>query len=100
MIGHVATRWAFDPMINGVSLQELVDADFGWREGWEYRLGQLSPVADRRAVLPAEDEEKPWVSRSGRRLRPERSATQIAGVLDGRVLATIGSAGSCSQGPP
>jgi 2,3-bisphosphoglycerate-dependent phosphoglycerate mutase len=38
VIGHVATRWAFDHLINSVSLEELVDADFGWREGWEYRL--------------------------------------------------------------
>ncbi|MGK5551951.1 histidine phosphatase family protein [Actinomadura kijaniata] len=38
VIGHVATRWAFDHLIDGRPLEELVDADFGWREGWEYRL--------------------------------------------------------------
>ncbi|WP_067179416.1 histidine phosphatase family protein [Microtetraspora niveoalba] len=38
VIGHVATRWAFDHLIDGIPLEELVDADFGWREGWEYRL--------------------------------------------------------------
>ena len=39
VIGHVATRWALDHYLGGVPLEELFDADFGWREGWEYRLG-------------------------------------------------------------
>ncbi len=38
VIGHVATRWAFDHLINGVALEDLIRADFGWREGWEYYL--------------------------------------------------------------
>ncbi len=38
VIGHVATRWAFDHFIDGVRLEDLIGADFGWREGWEYRL--------------------------------------------------------------
>ncbi|GAA3787395.1 alpha-ribazole phosphatase [Sphaerisporangium flaviroseum] len=38
VIGHVATRWAFDHFINGIPLEELADADFSWQEGWEYRL--------------------------------------------------------------
>jgi len=38
IIGHVATRWALDHMIDGVPLEELSRADFGWREGWEYQL--------------------------------------------------------------
>jgi 2,3-bisphosphoglycerate-dependent phosphoglycerate mutase len=38
VIGHVATRWAFDHLLDGVPLEELVVADFAWREGWEYRL--------------------------------------------------------------
>lgn len=37
-IGHVATRWAFDHLINGESVRDLIAADFGWREGWEYLL--------------------------------------------------------------
>jgi broad specificity phosphatase PhoE/hemerythrin-like domain-containing protein len=32
VIGHVATRWAFDHLINGMPLEELIGADFGWRE--------------------------------------------------------------------
>ncbi|MEV4725657.1 histidine phosphatase family protein [Micromonospora humida] len=38
VIGHVATRWGLDHRIDGVRLEDLVDADFAWREGWEYRL--------------------------------------------------------------
>jgi len=38
VIGHVATRWALGHTLRGVTLEDLVDADFGWREGWEYRL--------------------------------------------------------------
>ena len=38
VIGHVATRWAFDHLLDGVALEDLIAADFGWREGWEYRL--------------------------------------------------------------
>ncbi len=38
VIGHVATRWAFDHLRNGIPLEELIRADFGWREGWEYRV--------------------------------------------------------------
>ena len=37
VIGHVATRWALDHLIDGVPLEELIEADFAWREGWEYR---------------------------------------------------------------
>jgi broad specificity phosphatase PhoE len=39
VIGHVATRWGLDHALGGVPLEELVTADFGWQEGWEYRLG-------------------------------------------------------------
>jgi alpha-ribazole phosphatase/probable phosphoglycerate mutase len=38
VIGHVATRWAFDHLLDNVALEDLIAADFGWREGWEYRL--------------------------------------------------------------
>jgi 2,3-bisphosphoglycerate-dependent phosphoglycerate mutase len=38
IIGHVATRWALDHVASGVPLEELVDAPFEWREGWEYEL--------------------------------------------------------------
>ena len=38
VIGHTATRWAFDHLIDGVPVEELVAAPFTWREGWEYRI--------------------------------------------------------------
>ncbi|MFF5077178.1 histidine phosphatase family protein [Actinoplanes sp. NPDC000266] len=40
VIGHVATRWALDHLIDGVPLEELATADFHWREGWEYQIRQ------------------------------------------------------------
>jgi 2,3-bisphosphoglycerate-dependent phosphoglycerate mutase len=39
VIGHTATRWAFDHLLEGVPIEDLVAAPFEWREGWEYRLG-------------------------------------------------------------
>ncbi|HEY3000911.1 MAG TPA: histidine phosphatase family protein [Kribbellaceae bacterium] len=40
LIGHLATYRALEHVINGLTVQELVAADFEWRaEGWEYRLG-------------------------------------------------------------
>jgi broad specificity phosphatase PhoE len=38
VVGHVATRWALDHYLSGVALETLARDDFGWREGWEYRL--------------------------------------------------------------
>jgi broad specificity phosphatase PhoE len=39
LVGHLATRWGLDYYINGVPLETLVEDDFAWQEGWEYRLG-------------------------------------------------------------
>jgi broad specificity phosphatase PhoE len=38
VIGHSATRWALDCLLDGKALEALVDAPFAWREGWRYRL--------------------------------------------------------------
>jgi 2,3-bisphosphoglycerate-dependent phosphoglycerate mutase len=38
VIGHVATRWALDHYLRGVPLETLVDEEFDWRPGWEYRV--------------------------------------------------------------
>jgi broad specificity phosphatase PhoE len=38
VIGHVATRWALDHFVHGVPLEQLVEAEFDWQEGWEYTL--------------------------------------------------------------
>lgn len=38
VIGHVATRWAFDCLIAGAALEDVMAADFAWQEGWEYQV--------------------------------------------------------------
>jgi 2,3-bisphosphoglycerate-dependent phosphoglycerate mutase len=38
MIGHLATRSALDHQLLGIALEDLVEADFGWPEGWDYEL--------------------------------------------------------------
>jgi len=38
IVGHVATRWALEHLINRFPLEELIAAEFHWREGWEYQL--------------------------------------------------------------
>jgi broad specificity phosphatase PhoE len=38
VIGHSATKWALDCLLDGATLEELVDAPFGWQEGWRYQL--------------------------------------------------------------
>jgi len=38
VIGHAATRWGLDHLVGGISLEELIEQDFGWQEGWEYQL--------------------------------------------------------------
>jgi broad specificity phosphatase PhoE len=39
VIGHIATRWAFEQRSHGVALDELVAEDFAWQPGWAYLLG-------------------------------------------------------------
>lgn len=38
IIGHLATRWAFEHLLNGQPLEDLIEAEFTWRAGWEYKL--------------------------------------------------------------
>lgn len=38
VVGHVATRWGLERFVSGSRLEELIVADFEWREGWDYRL--------------------------------------------------------------
>lgn len=38
LIGHTATRWALDHLLDGRPLEQVVAAAFDWREGWEYDL--------------------------------------------------------------
>ena len=44
LIGHVATRWALDHFIDGIALEDLVEQDFAWQGGWEYRLSYVPPA--------------------------------------------------------
>jgi broad specificity phosphatase PhoE len=38
LIGHAATRWAIQHLLEGVPLEDLVDAPFDWQPGWEFAL--------------------------------------------------------------
>jgi broad specificity phosphatase PhoE len=38
VIGHSATRWALDHLLDGAPLEDLVDMPFDWKEGWHYLL--------------------------------------------------------------
>jgi broad specificity phosphatase PhoE len=38
IIAHSANKWALDHLLNGVPLEDLVDAPFGWQDGWRYSL--------------------------------------------------------------
>jgi len=46
VIGHVATRWALEHRVNGVSLEQLVADDFVWQKGWEFRLDGTGAKGD------------------------------------------------------
>jgi broad specificity phosphatase PhoE len=39
VIGHSATRWSLDHLLDGVPLADVVGAPFVWQEGWEYTVG-------------------------------------------------------------
>jgi len=38
VIGHRATQYGLEHLINGVPLEELVSSKFTWQPGWEYTL--------------------------------------------------------------
>ena len=38
VIGHSATQWALDHLLEGVPLPELVEGSFRWQDGWLYNL--------------------------------------------------------------
>src|SRR5262249_50417157 len=37
VIGHVATRWGLDHYLGGFPLEELMEQDFAWPDGWDYQ---------------------------------------------------------------
>ena len=38
VISHSANKWAFDVLLQGAKIEDLVAAPFAWQEGWEYTL--------------------------------------------------------------
>jgi len=50
VISHSANRWALDHLLGGRELEELVDAPFAWKEGWEYVVPTGFPADDRAAA--------------------------------------------------
>jgi len=46
VIAHSANRWALDHLVDGVPLEELVDAPFVWQEGWVYVVNASSSASD------------------------------------------------------
>lgn len=38
VVGHSATKWALDHVLEGTPLPELVEASFHWQPGWLYTL--------------------------------------------------------------
>jgi 2,3-bisphosphoglycerate-dependent phosphoglycerate mutase len=38
VIGHAATRWSLQHLVDGEPLEGVVGAPFEWQEGWEYRV--------------------------------------------------------------
>jgi broad specificity phosphatase PhoE len=45
LIAHSANKWALDHLLQGVALEDLVDAPFDWRPGWRYELPAPWPGA-------------------------------------------------------
>jgi len=43
VIGHAATRWALQHLLDGEPLEDLVGAPFEWQEGWEYAATRQAP---------------------------------------------------------
>ena len=41
IIGHRATQYGLDHLINGVPLETLTTSHFKWQPGWEYRFENL-----------------------------------------------------------
>lgn len=41
VIGHRATQYGIEHVVNGVPLETLVTAKFKWQPGWEYRFDSL-----------------------------------------------------------
>ena len=38
LVAHSANRWALQHLLDGIPLEDLVDAPFDWRPGWHWTL--------------------------------------------------------------
>ena len=47
VIGHSATKWAFDHILEGTPLEEIVEDSFRWQPGWLYTLADRRLSTDR-----------------------------------------------------
>jgi 2,3-bisphosphoglycerate-dependent phosphoglycerate mutase len=47
VIGHGATHFAFEHLVNGVPLEKLVAAPFDWQEGWVYCVTARNTTVER-----------------------------------------------------
>lgn len=41
VIGHRATQYGLDNIINGVPLEQLTSSHFKWQPGWEYTFNKI-----------------------------------------------------------
>ncbi|MFA5023225.1 MAG: histidine phosphatase family protein [Candidatus Paceibacterota bacterium] len=41
IIGHRATQYGLENLINGVSLEQLISTKFKWQPGWEYKFNGI-----------------------------------------------------------
>lgn len=46
VVGHTATKFAFDHFLNGVPLEDLLVTPFLWQEGWEYEGWDYETATD------------------------------------------------------
>ena len=52
MIGHSATKWALDHILEGTPLVELVEGSFRWQPGWQLHAARRLVVPDVRSPGP------------------------------------------------
>src|SRR5579884_3390211 len=41
VVAHSANRWALEHLVHGAPLEQLVEAPFAWREGWEFAIERI-----------------------------------------------------------
>lgn len=69
VIAHSANKWAFDCLLAGASIEDLIDAPFNWQEGWHYTLSPPAGHTKIPAVPPTNPANLPGHSQSSSRSR-------------------------------